>query len=486
MKAWVLMTEIQDRMRRIPQVSAILEDPLVAPLMKGHQGPWMTRIVQDTLSSLRVKLRTAMGSVVSREKLHEGVVAAILERRERLLGPSWTRVLNGTGVVVHTNLGRSCFPPEAADAARTVALHNSDLEFDLESGTRGHRGRLIEEKAALLAGAPDALIVNNNAAAVWLAVRYASNGGRVLLSRGEVVAIGGSFRMHEILAETGCKLVEIGTTNRTSLEDYRDAMEPGTTVLKVHRSNFVVEGFTEDVELSDLAEICRENNCPLVYDAGSGAIYPYENLGLPAGERLLTEDVNTGAHLVTCSGDKLLGGCQAGIIFGSEEMITGLRKHPMRRAFRVDKTTLAALDAVMSLYLAGSGQPDIPTLNQLGMSLDKLTGRAQRLRSELENLAPDGWVASVVPGQSSVGGGSFSTTSIESRLLLWGGPKAELEACHQFLRRGDPALVGRMNQEGLAVDVRTIPEEEVEMVVAAFVAAWACLNLSVGVKNDEQ
>jgi len=390
--------------------------------------------------------------------------------------------MNGTGVVVHTNLGRSCFPSEAAEAARTVALHNSDLEFDLESGTRGHRGRLIEEKAALLAGAPDALIVNNNAAAVWLAVRYASKGGRVLLSRGEVVAIGGSFRMHEILAETGCELVEIGTTNRTSLRDYTDAMEPGTTVLKVHRSNFVVEGFTEDVELSDLAEACKQNDCPLIYDAGSGAIFPYEDLGLPAGERLLTEDVATGAHLITCSGDKLLGGCQAGIIFGSKEMITGLRGHPMRRAFRVDKTTLAALDAVMSLYLATGGQPDIPTLNQLGMSLESLTDRAERLRSLLDEKAPDGWQSSVIPGHSSVGGGSFSTTSIESRLLLWDGPKAELEACHQFLRRGNPALVGRMNQDGLAVDVRTISEEEVNLVGDAFIAAWARLKSSLGVK----
>ncbi len=476
------MTDIQDRMRQIPQVSTILEDSRIVPLMSGRQGAWMTRLIQEALSELRLTLRAATGSVASREDLLEGAVAAILERREALLGPSWTRVLNGTGVVVHTNLGRSCFPPQAAEAARTVALHNSDLEFDLDTGARGHRGRLIEEKAALLAGAPDALIVNNNAAAVWLAVRYASKGGRVLLSRGEVVAIGGSFRMHEILAETGCQLVEIGTTNRTSLQDYVEAMEPGTTVLKVHRSNFVVEGFTEDVELNDLAEACRQNNCPLVYDAGSGAIYPYEDLGLPAGERLLSEDVATGAHLVTCSGDKLLGGCQAGIIFGSPEMITGLRKHPMRRALRVDKTTLAALDTVMSLYLASKDQPNIPTLNQLGMSLEDLADRAGRLLSNLGEKAPEGWRGCVVPGQSSVGGGSFSTTSIESRLLLWDGPKAELEAVHQFLRRGNPALVGRMNQDGLAVDVRTIAEEEVNLVVEAFVTAWAHLKSSLGEK----
>jgi len=482
LKDQVPMTETQERMRQIPQVSAILEDTRIAPLMAGRQGPWLTRLIQSAVEELRLTLRKSTGFVVERDKLHEGIVGQVLARRQELMEPSWTRVLNGTGVVVHTNLGRSNFPAAAAEAARTVALYNSDLEYDLPSGTRGHRGRLVEEKAAMLDGAPDALIIKNNAAALWLAVRFASNGGPVVLSRGEVVAIGGSFRMHEILAETGCELVEIGTTNRTCLEDYREAMQPGTTVLKVHRSNFVVEGFTEDVELTDLAEACNENNCPLVYDAGSGALFPYEELGLPPGERLLNEDLATGAHLVTCSGDKLLGGCQAGIIFGSREMIAKLRKHPMRRAFRVDKTTLAALDAVLSLYLAAEGQPDIPTLNQLGMSLDDLNLRAEKLMKRLEDKAPASWKASVVPGHSSVGGGSFSTTSIESRLLLWDGPKEDLEACHQFLREGNPALVGRMNQDGLAVDVRTITEEEVDLVVDAFVVAWSCLKRSLGDK----
>ncbi|MCP4290371.1 MAG: L-seryl-tRNA(Sec) selenium transferase [bacterium] len=479
------MAETQERMRQIPQVSNILEDERIAPLMSGRRLPWMTRLVQDAISDLRLSLRKATGSVVKREELHEVVVGLVVAGHNRLTSPSWRRVLNGTGVVVHTNLGRSNFPGVAAEAARTVALHNSDLEYDLFAGTRGHRGRLVEEKAALLAGAPDALIINNNAAALWLAVRFSSNGGRVILSRGEVVAIGGSFRMHEILAETGCELVEIGTTNRTSLDDYRQAMSSGATVLKVHRSNFVVEGFTEDVDLADLAQACDENNCPLVYDAGSGALFPYEELGLPAGERLLNEDLATGAHLVTCSGDKLLGGCQAGIIFGSKERIAALRKHPMRRAFRVDKTTLAALDEIMSLYLATDGQPDIPTLNQLGMSLSELEERASKLLALMKDQAPSRWRASVVPGKSSVGGGSFSTTSIESRLLLWKGPKEELEVCHQLLRLQDPALVGRMNQDGLAVDVRTITDEELSLVAKAFASAWEDLNASLGVDLNE-
>lgn len=474
------MSTVQDRLREIPQVGSLLEDPRVVGWMKGRRAQWMTRVVQGVVDDLRAELKAAQGPILKREELLNLAVQQVLAKKDRLIGKSWTRVINGTGVVVHTNLGRSNFPPVAADAAYEVARFNSDLEYDLAAGVRGHRGRLVEEKAALLAGAEDALVVNNNAAAFWLAVRYFSRGGRVILSRGEVVAIGGSFRMHEILAETGCQLEEVGTTNRTSLDDYQASIVPGAMILKVHRSNFVVEGFTEEVELPDLAEMCRQENCPLVYDAGSGALFPYEKLGLPSDERLLAEDMATGADLVTCSGDKLLGGCQAGIIFGTKTHIAGLRKHPMRRAFRVDKSTLAALDAVLSLYLEAEGCPEVPTLQQLGSSLDLLTDRAQRLLTQLEKQAPASWQGAVVTGRSSVGGGSFSDTQMESRLVQFSGPKAELEACHQKLRLGDPALVGRMNQDGLAVDVRTITEDELELTVRAFATAWCDLDLIRG------
>ncbi len=195
-------------------------------------------------------------------------------------------------------------------------------------------------------------------------------------------------------------------------------------------------------------------------------------MGLPAGERLLSEDIAAGPDLITCSGDKLLGGCQAGIILGSAKLVAGLRKHPMRRAFRVDKTTLAALDTVLSLYMAAEERPSIPTLDQLAQSIEFLSDRADRLLTRLVPLAPVGWVGSVVPGFSSVGGGTFSTASIESRLVLWKAPKPELEACHQLLRLGDPALVGRKNQDGLAVDVRCICEDELPLVERVFIQAW--------------
>lgn len=466
------MTDLQNRLRELPQISVLLDDLRVAPLMQGRKRDWMTRLVQEVVADLRRRLQADRGPVLTRDELADQAVAAIVRGHDALLRPAWRRVLNGTGVVVHTNLGRSNLPAAAADAARTVAMRNSDLEYDLEKGARGHRGRGVERKAALLTGAEDALVVNNNAAAVWLAVRFLSRGGPVILSRGEVVAIGGSFRMNEILAETGCRLVEIGTTNRTGLKDYDAAIEPGATVLKVHRSNFTVEGFTEETGLADLAELCRARGARLVYDAGSGALFPFAEVGLPVGETELAEDVATGADLVTCSGDKLLGGCQAGIILGTRNLIDGLRGHPMRRAFRVDKTTLAALDAVLTQYLAGERRPEVPTIAQLALSLDALQERAERLLAALAPHAPAAWRGRVAPGRSSVGGGSFSSASVESRLIQWDGPKDDLERCHLKLRLGDPALVGRMNQDGLAVDVRTLTDDEFPLVEAAFRRAW--------------
>ncbi len=466
------MNDLQQRLRQLPQISALLDDPAVRELAAGRRREWVTRLVQETIDRMRDRLLEGKGPVRSRAELTADALETIRGEARRLLGPAWRRVINGTGVVVHTNLGRSNLPDDAADAARTVATRTSDLEYDLETGTRGHRGRGVERKAALLTGAQDALVVNNNAAALWLAVRMLAAGGPVLLSRGEVVAIGGSFRLHEILAETGCRLVEVGTTNRTSLADYERALEPGAVVLKVHRSNFTVEGFTEEAGLADLAALCRERGARLVYDAGSGALFPFDSLGLPPGETELSTDVAAGADLVTCSGDKLLGGCQAGIILGAADLVGQLRNHPMRRAFRVDKITLAALDSVLTAYLGAKGMPDIPTLALLAQSEDLLQERAEALLAALAPHAPGDWRGSVTAGRASVGGGSFSNASVPSRLVLWQGPHRDLERCHARLRRQDPAVVGRMNQEGLALDVRTILPDEHELVVTAFRRAW--------------
>ncbi len=464
-----------DLLRELPPVGALLDHPVVAPLAAGRRRAWVTRVVQRVVDGLRRELAKGDTSLASRDDLLAEAVARVGAECARLRRPALRRVLNGTGVIVHTNLGRANYPERAVAAMVLAARHGSDLEFVLETNARGHRGRKVEEKAALLAGAEDALIVNNNAAAVWLSARHFAAGGKpLILSRGEVVAIGGSFRMHEILAETGCRLVEIGTTNRTSLRDYEDAMGEGAVVLKVHRSNFTLSGFTEDVPLADLAAACRRRGCPLVYDAGSGALFEFARFGLP-GETTLADDVAAGPDLVTCSGDKLLGGCQAGIILGRRELIESLRQHPMRRAFRVDKTALAALDAVLTLYLDADDRPAVPTLDVLARTLDDLADAAARLAGSLAAAAPAGWRASVIDDVASVGGGSFSDAEVPTRLLRWQAPREQLEAMHGLLRAGDPALVCRISQDGLSVDLRTIAPEEEDLVAAAFRDGWSRL-----------
>ncbi len=464
-----------DLLRELPPVGALLDHPAVAPLAAGRRRAWVTRVVQGVVDGLRRELAKGDTRLTGRDDLLAEALARVSAECSRLRRPALRRVINGTGVIVHTNLGRSNYPERAVEAMVLAARHGSDLEFVLETNLRGHRGRKVEEKAALLAGAEDALIVNNNAAAVWLSARHFAAGGKpLILSRGEVVAIGGSFRIHEILAEAGCRLVEIGTTNRTSLRDYEDAMSEGAVVMKVHRSNFTVSGFTAEVPLGDLAVACRRRGCPLVYDAGSGAFFEFERFGLPS-ETTLAQDVAAGPDLVTCSGDKLLGGCQAGIIFGRRDLIASLRKHPMRRAFRVDKTSLAALDAVLTLYLEADDRPAVPTLDILARSLDDLTAAARRLADALAPATPAGWGAAIVDDVASVGGGSFSDAEVPTRLLRWEAPREQLEAVHGLLRGGDPALVCRISQEGLSVDLRTIAAVEEALVVAAFRDAWSRL-----------
>ncbi len=460
----------QSSLRNIPSVGSILESPGITELVAGPGREWMIRLVQREVAAERERLRNGDPGG-GKDEIRARLVERILERRELLLGPAMRRVVNATGVVVHTNLGRSLYPAKALEWMLEAAAHNLDLELDLATGRRGHRGRGVERKIALLAGAEDALIVNNNAAALWLAVRVCAGGGRVILSRGEVVAIGGSFRLHEILRETGCELVEVGTTNRTTVDDYREALVSGAVVLKVHRSNFTVTGFSEEASLAELGEMCRETGHDLIYDAGSGLLHPLAPYGLP-GQPTLAEDLAAGPTVLTCSGDKLLGGMQAGFLLGSAAATEAMRKHPMRRAFRVDKTALAACDAVLTHYLAGDEAESVPTLSLLARTGDELEELAAEARAALDPHLPDGWESGVEIAEASVGGGSFSDAVVPTRLLRWRGPKAELERCHALLRSQDPAVLARIGQDGLALDFRSLPRDDVPVAITAVGRVW--------------
>ena len=466
----------QEILRHLPSVGQLLEHPDIASLLGETTRGWVTRLVQSVVDEQRDDLVGGKKSqAVSRDELTDRLISTVKARHAKLLAPAMKRVINATGIVVHTNLGRACYPETAVLRMGEAARYNCDLEMDLEAGARGHRGRDVETKLALLTGGQDALIVNNNAAALWLAVRSCADKGRVLLSRGEVVAIGGSFRLHEIVQEAGCELVEVGTTNRTTVADYTDALTPGAVVLKVHRSNFTVAGFTEEVQVSELATVCRDRGHTLIYDAGSGLLESPAMFDLPS-QLTVAEDLATGADIVTCSGDKLFGGGQAGLIIGRSDLVAAMRSHPMRRTFRVDKTTLAAIDGTLSHYLEGNQLTENPTLRRLNRSVDELGETARKLGDSLSGDMPSGWSWNVVESESQVGGGAGADSVLPGRMLLWTGPARELERCHLLLRRGDPAVVARISQRGLGLDTRAIGDDELEALRTAVCVAWSQMS----------
>jgi L-seryl-tRNA(Ser) seleniumtransferase len=371
-----------------------------------------------------------------------------------LCRPRPGRVINATGVVLHTNLGRAVLGAEAAAAVSAAAAGYGDLELDLDSGGRGNRLAPLREKLVILSGAEAALAVNNNAAAVLLALDTLARGREVLVSRGELVEIGGSFRVPEILERAGVRLVEVGTTNRTHPRDYEQAIGPDTALLlKVHRSNFEQRGFVAEVGLEELAEITRRHGIPLVEDLGSGTLTPVPGVELPA-ETLAPARLRQGADLVCFSGDKLLGGPQAGIVLGRSEIVEAMARNPLARALRLDKLGLAALDAVLRVLL--EGRPErIPTLRALGADASELRARAEKLALRLGQRL--GAAAGVTAEQerSAVGGGSLPGFELPTWVVALRAARGP-DALAARLREAPVPVLGRIRDDALLLDVRTL------------------------------
>jgi L-seryl-tRNA(Ser) seleniumtransferase len=375
-------------------------------------------------------------------------------------------VINATGVVIHTNLGRAPLADVAIRAIEEVARGFSNLEYDLASGKRGSRYTHCVDLLRQLTGAEDALVVNNCAAAMVLTLNALAQKKEVLVSRGELVEIGGSFRIPDIMARSGARLVEVGTTNRTHDDDYRRAITPKTAaIVKVHRSNFAIEGFTAEVSVEKLVFIAAEHGLPVVHDLGSGLMVALEEFGL-SGEPTAEIAVKSGATLVLMSGDKLLGGPQAGIILGDAAIIAKLRKNPLTRAMRVDKLTLSALEATLRLYLdRDRALRDIPVLAMLTATVDSLQNRADSLAKALRSNKVE---ASVIETEASVGGGAFPTARIESRAIAL---EANAERTEAALRRGDPPVIGRIEADRLLLDLRSVRPAEDATLQAAVLKA---------------
>jgi L-seryl-tRNA(Ser) seleniumtransferase len=449
---------MKDSRRDLPSVNALLETSGVKWLLEQHPR----RVVLDAVRSAVDAARTAGIAQPTEEQWVETIASAVRDATR----PSLRRVINATGVVLHTNLGRAPLADVAIRAIGHVAEGYSNLEYDIETGQRGSRYSHCVGLLQQLTGAEDALVVNNCAAALVLTLNALAQKKEVLVSRGELVEIGGSFRIPDIMARSGAKLVEVGTTNRTHDDDYRRAITPKTAaVVKVHRSNFTIEGFTAEVSVERLAFIAAEHGLPVIHDLGSGLLLPLDDYGL-SGEPTASVALASGATLVLMSGDKLLGGPQAGIILGTTAVVAKLRKNPFARAMRVDKLTLSALEATLRLYLEPErALKEVPVLAMLTERVEQIESRARSMVSSLHSSNID---AEVAPSTASVGGGAFPTADIASRAVVL---SKDAERTEERLRHGEPAVIGRIAGGKLLLDLRSVLPREDGVLVQAIVRA---------------
>lgn len=444
-------------LRAIPPVDDILAHPEVAGLQARHpRFPW-TRLIRRVLDDFRAAppaLPTADRAAVT-----DWIVAAVGARVHELAHGGLRRVINGTGVVLHTNLGRAVLSGEAADAGREALARYVSLEVDVESGQRSKRAAGLNELLLLATGGEACMVVNNNAAAVYLVVNSLSPPGRVIVSRGELVEIGGSFRLPEILRHAAAEVIEVGTTNRTYADDYRAVAGPGDVILKVHKSNYAIEGFAHEASIDELARVAADTGSHLVYDLGSGAVFDYSAAGV--GEDPAVSDILTsGVDCVTMSGDKLLGGSQAGVVIGRREVVARLKENPLRRAVRVDKVTIAVLQQVLREHLFGADPRDrVPALGQIFADRDELKRRATAVIDALSSRR--GHELTVVDDEGAVGGGSLSSHALPAAAIaVHCESDKEATDLARHMRRQEPPLFPRVKGSEVRINLVGIRPDE--------------------------
>ncbi len=455
-------------LRRIPAVDEILRRPAVEAWSKTHPHAVLVEAIRGVLAGLRERILA--GEDIRSEDLDPaGLLPRVEARLIALLRPSLRRVLNATGVVVHTNLGRSPLPAEAVEAVRRVAEGYSNLEYDVARGERGKRFVHVEGLLRDLTGAEAATVVNNNAAAVLLVLNALAAGKEVLVSRGELIEIGGSFRIPDVMARSGARLREVGTTNKTRLADYEEAVGPDTALLlKVHTSNFAIVGFTEDVPVSDLSGLGRGRGIPVVHDLGSGSFVDLAQIGI-GPEPTVGASLKSGADVVTFSGDKLLGGPQAGIIVGKRNLLDRIRSNPLARAVRIDKLTLAALEAVLRIY---RDEPEgavkkIPVLSMLTAAPADLKRRAQKLAEMIRREVGDRAAISVQPEQSQAGGGALPLGNLPTWAASVLPADVSVSRLEALLRENDPPVIARVKEGCVLFDPRTLRDADFPVVALA-------------------
>ena len=452
------LTHHKDKLRALPSVDKLLQECGDAVQQYGHQA---------VTTALRAVLDDRRKAIVSGEtpSIDAGSVKlAAQQALENQETPPLQRVFNLTGTILHTNLGRAILPREAVEAITAAASDYSNLEFDLESGRRGNRENFVEDLVCELTGAEAATLVNNNAAAVLLTLNTLAMNREVPVSRGELVEIGGSFRIPEVMQRANCTLIEVGSTNRTHLKDYEAAINERTALLmKVHTSNYKIEGFTSEVSEADLAGFASETGLPFVMDLGSGSLLDLSRYGLPA-EPTVGQIISLGTDIVTFSGDKLLGGPQGGIIAGKADLINQIKTNPLKRALRLDKMTLAGLAAVLKLYRNPESILDtLPTLKHMTRSLGDIRRQAQRLAEALAKTLGDRYHVDVIDAKSQVGSGSLPTSTIPSFAVAISSQNDGEDVAHRLaeaFRKLPVPVVGHVHKASMLLDVRCLDDED--------------------------
>ncbi|MGQ9793208.1 MAG: L-seryl-tRNA(Sec) selenium transferase [Anaerolineae bacterium] len=448
-----------EELRKLPAVSRLLETPEAKELIAQYGR-------ERVAEALRIALQAARQAIYAGNAAppHDALLAAAARELLAVLTPSLTPVINASGVIIHTNLGRAPLSERARRAAASIAAGYCNLEYDLTEGERGsryiHAARLLKQ----LTGAEDALVVNNNAAAVLLVLSALARDREILISRSQLVEIGGSFRIPDVMRQSGARLVEVGTTNRTYVRDYAEALHPINTalILRVHHSNFTLSGFVHEPTLRELVALGEEYGVPVMDDLGSGSLLDTQPFGL-AHEPTIQESIAAGAALVTASGDKLLGGPQAGLILGKAELITRLRHHPLARAVRVDKTTLATLEATLLSYLEGRALEELPVWRMIAARPETLRRRVQRWQRHLQGW---GMKSTIVATQATVGGGSLPGQQLPSWALALASPSPDMLA-HRLRQPSQwrTPVVTRIEEGQVLLDARTVlPEQDEELL----------------------
>ena len=437
--------------RNLPSVEAIMATRQLQGLAILYQRDWLVNLVRQQIADARDDIRRGQDAASVDE-----IAGRVAQQTAQVARPRPQPVINATGVIIHTNLGRAPLSEASVDAMHDAANRYTDLELDIEQGRRGSRQSHLQPILRQLTGAESALVVNNNASAVFLGLSAIARGQEVIVSRGEAVEIGGGFRVPDVLAQSGARLVEVGTTNRTYVSDYESAITPDTgALLKVHASNFRVEGFTHACDTRELAQLGKRSDLPVLHDVGSGCLLDTEEFGL-AHEPTPQESIAAGADLVFFSGDKLLGGPQAGIVVGKSDLVRALERHPLARALRIDKLSLAALTATLLHYLKGEARSKIPIWQMIGSPLDDIRERAGAWRASI------GEAATLCQSLSTIGGGSLPGETLPTWVVALDCTQSQggAEGVMARLRTARTPIIARIDQDRVILDPRTVPFDE--------------------------